>query len=40
MDSEVIGNYISSGYIKRYYIEICDKDKLYRLALADGSPAG
>jgi hypothetical protein len=39
VDSEVIGNYISPGYIKKYHIKICDKEKLYKLALADGSPA-
>jgi hypothetical protein len=40
VDSGVIGNYISPGYIKRYYIKSYDKEKLYKLALADKSPAG
>jgi hypothetical protein len=40
MDSEVMRNYISLGCIKKYYIETYDKDKLYKLALADGSPVG
>jgi hypothetical protein len=40
MNSEVIRNYISPGYIKKCHIETCDKEKLYKLALADGSPAG
>jgi hypothetical protein len=40
VDSGAIGNYISPGYIRKYYIETCDKEKLYKLALADGSPAG
>jgi hypothetical protein len=39
MDSGAIKNYISPGYIKKYYIKISDKEKLYKLALADGSPA-
>jgi hypothetical protein len=38
INSKVIDNYISPKYIKRCYIEIYDKDKLYKLALADGSP--
>jgi hypothetical protein len=36
----VIGNYISPEYIKKCYIKICDKEKPYKLALADGSPVG
>jgi hypothetical protein len=40
MDSGVIGNYISPKYIKKYHIKTCDKEKLYKLTLADGSPAG
>jgi uncharacterized membrane protein len=40
MDSGVIGNYISLKYVKRCYIKTYDKDKLYKLALADGSPVG
>jgi hypothetical protein len=40
MDSGAIDNYISLGYIKKYYIETYDKEKLYKLALADGSPVG
>jgi hypothetical protein len=39
MDLEVIGNYISPEYIKKYYIKTYDKEKLYKLALVDGSPA-
>jgi hypothetical protein len=39
MDSRVIGNYISLECIKRYHIDIYSKDKPYKLALADGSPA-
>jgi hypothetical protein len=37
MDFGVIGNYISPGCVKRCYIETCDKEKLYKLALADRS---
>jgi hypothetical protein len=40
MDFGAIENYISSGYIRKYYIEICEKEKPYKLALADGSLAG
>jgi hypothetical protein len=40
IDSGVIGNYISPKYVKRYHIETCDKEKLYKLALADRSPVG
>jgi hypothetical protein len=40
VDSGVIDNYISPGYARKCYIETCDKDKLYKLALADGSPIG
>jgi hypothetical protein len=40
IDSRVIGNYISLGCIKRCYIETYDKEKSYKLALADGSPIG
>jgi hypothetical protein len=40
VDSGAIGNYISPGYVKRCHIEICDKEKLYKLALANRSPAG
>jgi hypothetical protein len=40
MDSRVIRNYISPGCVKKYYIKICDKEKLYKLALTDESPAG
>jgi hypothetical protein len=40
VDSGVIDNYISLEYIKKYYIETYDKEKLYKLALADGSPVG
>jgi hypothetical protein len=39
MNLRVIGNYISSECVKRYYIETCDKEKLYKLALADESLA-
>jgi hypothetical protein len=40
VDSRVIGNYISPGYVKRCHIETYDKEKLYKLALANRSPAG
>jgi hypothetical protein len=40
MNSAVIKNYISPRYIKRCHIETCDKEKPYKLALTDGSPAG
>jgi hypothetical protein len=40
VDSGVIGNYISPGCVKKCHIETCDKEKLYKLALADGSPVG
>jgi hypothetical protein len=40
MDFRVIGNYISPEYIKKCHIEINDKEQSYKLALADGSPAG
>jgi Aspartyl protease len=40
MDSGAIGNYISPRCVKRCYIETYDKEKLYKLALADGSPVG
>jgi hypothetical protein len=39
VDSEVIGNYISPGYVKKCHIKTCNKDKSYKLALADKSPA-
>jgi hypothetical protein len=37
MDSGVIGNYISLKCVRNYYIETYDKEKLYKLALADRS---
>jgi hypothetical protein len=40
VDFRAIRNYISPGYIKRYYIETYDKEKLYKLTLANGSPVG
>jgi hypothetical protein len=40
MNSRVIENYISPKYIKKCYIKICDKERSYKLALADGSLAG
>jgi hypothetical protein len=40
VDLGVIENYISPEYIKRYHIKTYDKERLYKLALADGSPAG
>ena len=40
VDSGAIGNYISSGCVKRHQIETCNKSKPYQLALADGSAAG
>jgi hypothetical protein len=39
VDSGVIENYISSECVSKYYIKTCDKEKLYKLALADRSPA-
>jgi hypothetical protein len=39
VDSGVIGNYISLGCVKKYYIKTYDKEKSYKLALADESPA-
>jgi hypothetical protein len=40
IDLEVIENDISPKYVNRCYIEIYGKDKLYKLALANRSPAG
>jgi hypothetical protein len=40
VDFRVIENYISLGCVRKCYIKICDKEKLYKLALADGSPIG
>jgi hypothetical protein len=40
MDFGVIRNYISPRCVKKYHIETCDKEKLYKLALIDKSPAG
>jgi hypothetical protein len=40
VDSGAIGNYISPGCIKRCHIKTYNKEKPYKLALADGSPAG
>jgi hypothetical protein len=37
MDLRVMRNYISPRYINKCYIETYDKDKLYKLALADRS---
>jgi hypothetical protein len=37
MNSRVIENYISPEYVKKYYIKIYDKEKSYKLALADES---
>jgi hypothetical protein len=37
---EVIGNYISPKCVKKCHIETYDKEKPYKLALADGSLAG
>jgi hypothetical protein len=39
VDSEVIRNYISSGCIKKCHIKICEKEKSYKLALANESLA-
>jgi hypothetical protein len=39
MNSRVIGNYITLEYVKKYHIEIYEKEKLYKLALANESPA-
>jgi hypothetical protein len=38
VDLGVIGNYISPKYIKKYHIKTYNKEKPYKLALADGSP--
>jgi hypothetical protein len=40
VDSGVIGNYISPECVKKYHLEIYNKEKSYKLALADRSPAG
>jgi hypothetical protein len=40
MDSKVIGNYISPKYVKKCHIKIYNKEKLYKLALADESFIG
>jgi hypothetical protein len=37
VNSKVIENYISPKYIKKYYIKIYEKEKSYKLALANGS---
>jgi hypothetical protein len=39
MDFKVMRNYISSEYVKKCHIKTYNKEKLYKLALADGSPA-
>jgi hypothetical protein len=38
MDSGVIRNYISPEYIKRCYVKTYNKEKSYKLTLANGSP--
>jgi hypothetical protein len=38
INSKVIGNYISLRCVKKYYIEIYDKEKSYKLTLANESP--
>jgi hypothetical protein len=38
VDSGVIGNYISPEYIKKCHIETYNKEKPYKLILADESP--
>jgi hypothetical protein len=38
VNSGAIENYISPKCIKKCHIETCDKEKPYKLALADGSP--
>jgi hypothetical protein len=38
MNSRVIRNYISLKCVKKYHIETYDKEKSYKLALADDSP--
>jgi hypothetical protein len=40
MDLGVMGNYISLGCIKKCHIKTYNKEKLYKLALADDSPIG
>jgi hypothetical protein len=39
MNLGIIENYISPEYIRKCYIETYDKDKLYKLTLANRSPA-
>jgi hypothetical protein len=39
MDSRVIRNYISLKCVKKCHIKTYNKEKLYKLALADESPA-
>jgi hypothetical protein len=38
MNFKAIGNYISPRCIKKYHIKIYNKEKPYKLALADESP--
>jgi hypothetical protein len=38
VDLGVIGNYISPKCVRKYYIKIYNKEKLYKLTLANGSP--
>jgi hypothetical protein len=40
MDSKVMRNYISPKCVKKYHIKTYDKEKLYKLALVDGSFIG
>jgi hypothetical protein len=40
VDLGVIGNYISPKYVNKYHIKTYGKDKLYKLTLANESPAG
>jgi hypothetical protein len=40
MDSGAIRNYISLECVKKCHIKIYNKEKLYKLALANRSPAG
>jgi hypothetical protein len=37
MNFKVIRNYISPKYVKKCYIKIYNKEKLYKLALVDRS---
>jgi hypothetical protein len=40
VDLGAIRNYISSGCVKKCYIETCEKEKPYKLALTNRSLTG